>query len=144
MGVTETSPASLSSQYPLAVFNYIRNQNPASILLFAPNQSAQRHLNLQILSSLSHLILSPSVSPFLRPEVLSVSERSQSSYACIAHQANTSSIPPFAPIGSPERHKFLPTETYYTIASITALDINLNSVNQLSTLLLRLSYYALL
>ncbi len=133
MSVSETSSPSLGNQYPLAVFNYIRNQNPASISLFAPNQSAHRHLYLQILSSLSHHILPSSISPLLCPEVLSVSEPSQSSYACITYQIDASSVPPFAPIGSPKRYKFLPTETDYTIASIPTLDINLNSIYQLST-----------
>ncbi len=133
MGVSKTSPASLSDQFPLAVFNYILNQNPASILPFAPDQGAQRHLNLQILSSLSHHILSSSVGPFCCPEVLSVSEPSQSSYACIAYQINASSIPSFAPVWSPKRYKFLSTEAHYAIATIPTLDINLNSIYQLST-----------
>jgi hypothetical protein len=75
------------------------------------------------------------VSPFLRREKLFISERKQSGYTPFTHKVHATAITPITAVRTSQGNELLSAKTDYTISSRPGLNINLNSVYQLSVLI---------
>jgi cytoskeletal protein RodZ len=73
---------------------------------------------------------------FICLEMLFIPESKQSGYTSVTHQVHASPIPSISPVRTSQRNKLLPPKTDYSISPVPGLNINLNSVYQLSHLII--------
>jgi hypothetical protein len=133
------APAPLSSfghRYLLFLLHYVCDQYPGAIFRFEPHLGTQRDFYIQVLPSFPMHILPFTVSSVLRSELLLIPESKQSGYTTISYQVHAAPIPSISPVRTSQGNKLLPAKTDYTVSPITSLNINLNSVYQLSCLIM--------